>query len=273
MAFTKLKAAVVGAGKMGSYHINVLSEISNCEIVCVVDPYIEVQNYPSYKNIDDLLSDQDIDFAIIATPSITHAEIAEYLIKNGVHILIEKPVCTEMKDFHSLISAQNEYGVKIVVGHIERFNPVVRDVISRINYDVEEIIHFSITRKSEKVKRIKDVGIDLDLSVHDLDLINFISNQEIVKCDKFYSQDQLDIMLRMKNDRLYTIHNNYFSKKAKRLLDIITTKNEYNLNLMHIGNSNPLKDQDQAFINYITDDNLDNLCLLNNSFNTMKFLL
>ncbi len=179
-----IRVAVLGVGRMGRNHLRIYSELKNAELVGFYDPNYEAasdleskykcSNYSSMRELAD-----DVDAVSICTPSITHAEIGKYFLDQRIHCLIEKPLATSENDCLELIRSAENSGVALLVGHIERFNPVVQQLTNILSEEVR-VYSIDARRLSSVGKHITDVDVVADLMVHDLDIILSLVDSDIV---------------------------------------------------------------------------------------------
>tara|TARA_B100000579_G_scaffold77583_1_gene60147 strand:+ start:3740 stop:4747 length:1008 start_codon:yes stop_codon:yes gene_type:complete len=176
--FKNIRTAVIGVGSMGQNHARIYSEIS--DLVAVIDPNEsqgqEVARRCStkwLKNHEELKN--QVDAVSIAVPTKFHFDIAMDLAEAGVNILVEKPMASNVKEAEKIIEASSRSDSILSVGHIERHNPVVEFAKKHIlNNSWGDVLSISAKRMSPHPGRISDVGVILDLSVHDIDVINFL---------------------------------------------------------------------------------------------------
>jgi predicted dehydrogenase len=169
-----IRVAIVGAGIMGVNHARVLGTIRTAEVVAVVEPD-EAQGRSLARSIGVPVRPLDglgqiADAAIVATPSHTHAEIADRLLAEGLDLLIEKPLATTVADASRLVAAARAHDRIVMVGHIERFNSAViglREVVS-------DPLHVEFTRVGPYTPRVWS-DVVLDLMIHDLDLARMLA--------------------------------------------------------------------------------------------------
>lgn len=165
----RIRAAVVGVGSMGRNHARVLSRMEDVELVGVVDGESEVASAVAKATgstpFSDLESLPEVDFAVVAVPTIAHVSVAETLMGRGVSLLVEKPLAPTSEDADRLVELAAQHGVLLATGHIERFNPVVA-MLAKL---VREPRLMQFSRLSPYTPRIRE-SIVFDLMVHDLDL-------------------------------------------------------------------------------------------------------
>lgn len=168
-----LKIGVLGAGHLGKIHIKCLKGLTDhYELVGFYDPNSEnaahVEKEFGIRRFDDMedLMDQ-VDVVDIVTPTLSHFECAEAAIKRSRHIFIEKPVTNTLKEAKALMNLSEEAGVKIQVGHVERFNPAF--TAARDAFDRPQFIEAH--RLSQFNPRGTDVSVVLDLMIHDIDVV------------------------------------------------------------------------------------------------------
>ena len=167
-----LKATVIGAGHLGTFHCRVYSELPGVELRYVVDADLGRAQAAADRyggkplgSYADILG--DVDVASVVTPTTTHHAIARDVINAGVSVLVEKPITATVAEADDLIALAAANGVKLQVGHIERFNPAFRAIRDELHAPAFIECH----RLSPYSFRSTDVSVVLDLMIHDLDLI------------------------------------------------------------------------------------------------------
>ena len=295
-----LRFAIIGMGVMGRKHYKALDSIDGVEITGIVEPMgYEDCFCPVYHDVEQLLKKEEIDCAIIATPTSTHMTVAAPLIKNNKHILIEKPITKNINDAEYIKRLSLESQSKIAVGYVERFNPAVQSFIK--NSKDESIISCEAKRVGPYPTRITDVGVRLDLSVHDVDLIRFLVGEEITEChgaDACVSQigdneDNAVLFLRMRGGACATINCSWAYPFRERMLRILTDKSYYEVDLYNFSASkytphdnskyikenlwiqreDPLIKQLKEFINYVTIGKVRHLATLEDGLKSLKTVL
>jgi predicted dehydrogenase len=181
----KVKIGVVGVGKMGTYHTNVLSILNHdVDFIGVYDidrrrsEYVaEKYRTRAYSSLEELL--HDTQGVCIAVPTHLHYEVAKNALESGVHTLVEKPICNTVEEAEELVSIADENGLIFQVGHVERFKGAVAELrkIVQDPYIVES------RRLSPWEDRNWDTGVVLDLMIHDIDIVLSLIKSEVRHID------------------------------------------------------------------------------------------
>lgn len=173
---SELRAAVIGYGQMGRHHARVMSNLVGVELVAVVEPAPPERAQMRFvPELDEVLR-EGIDLAVVAVPTALHETVAVRLAESGVHALVEKPVAADVAASERMADAFESAGLVGCVGHIERYNPAVRELRRRITAgELGEVYQISTRRQGPFPERIQDVGVILDLATHDIDLTSFVS--------------------------------------------------------------------------------------------------
>jgi len=168
-----VRVAVVGAGVMGRHHAHNYLALPGAELVAIVDPdpaarALAQRSYgcPTFPDVDALLAAERIDAASVVAPTSLHHRLTMRLMDAGVHVLVEKPVATTVAEAAALAKRSRELGLVLQVGHITRFFRAVRLLGDRVRqpYLIE-------ARRLSPQARVKDVGVILDLMIHDIDIV------------------------------------------------------------------------------------------------------
>ncbi|MDD5112011.1 MAG: Gfo/Idh/MocA family oxidoreductase [Candidatus Altiarchaeota archaeon] len=178
----RLRVGVIGVGSMGRHHARVYSENHSVEFVGVSDvdkavaeavaTKCRARAFTDYRS----LLDEGVDAVSIAVPTTFHREVALEAMGRGVHVLVEKPIADTIAAGREIISKAKEKGVVLMVGHIERFNPIIPVIKKSI--EGQKVISISITRVGPLPPRVKDVGVVVDIGVHDIDIIRHLTGSE-----------------------------------------------------------------------------------------------
>ncbi|HUZ21508.1 MAG TPA: Gfo/Idh/MocA family oxidoreductase [Acidimicrobiales bacterium] len=165
-----LDVAVVGAGIMGTNHGRVLGMIPDARVAVVVDAdaarggalarALDAEYSPGLDGIAELAQ-----AAVVATPTSVHEEVGVALLDAGLHVLVEKPFAPTIAACEHLVDAARRAERRLMVGHVERFNPAVMELVNLL----DDIVHIEIARIGPRSPRVSD-DVVLDLMIHDLDL-------------------------------------------------------------------------------------------------------
>jgi predicted dehydrogenase len=166
------RVAVIGAGSFGRHHVRVVKQLEEADLVAIVDLDLDkaqqlAKEYGScaFVTIGEILS--EIDAAIVATPTITHEQIATSLLQAGVDVLVEKPIASSSEAGERLARLAQQHDRILQVGHLERFNPAV----TALEKAVTTPLFFEVHRLSAFTPRSLDIDVVLDLMIHDLDIV------------------------------------------------------------------------------------------------------
>jgi predicted dehydrogenase len=181
---TKLRTAVIGAGKMGAIHAKVYNQLQESNLVAVVDiDETKAQRLAkkyqclAVTNCADILD--KVDAVTIATPTVTHLTLAKIFIKKQIAVLIEKPLATNVREGRKIVALAKKHGTVVAVGHSERCNPVAQ-AMKRLDIQPKFI---EANRISPYPFRSTDVGVVLDVMIHDIDIILSLAASKIKKVD------------------------------------------------------------------------------------------
>lgn len=167
-----LRCAVVGAGALGSVHARVLSKLADAELVGICDTdagrardIARKWKVPVLDGLDAVA--EAAEAAIVAVPTSAHLGVAEHLLGAGLHCLVEKPLASTLDDAKRVVALAREKDLRLMVGHVERFNPAV---VAILDHGLEPRF-LEAQRVSPFPFRSADVGVVLDMMIHDIDLI------------------------------------------------------------------------------------------------------
>jgi predicted dehydrogenase len=169
---TRLKVAVIGCGHLGTIHARLLAAREDVELVAVVDPLPESrQRVAGAHGCVGLAEPLDLvglaDAVVVAAPTCLHAAVSLPLLERGLDLLIEKPIAADVREARQIVAAAGKYGRTVAVGHVERFNPAWRMAVERCG----RIVAVESARLAPFTCRSLDVGVVLDLMIHDIDLV------------------------------------------------------------------------------------------------------
>lgn len=181
---SRLKIGVVGVGSIGSNHARILGGLPGAELAAVFDEDLELAERISAehggratRSLEEFAS--LVDAATVATPTATHLEVGSALLRAGKHVLIEKPIAASTAEAQALVELALANGRILQVGHIERFNPVMTELERRMTAPRFIESH----RLSSFPNRSVDIGVVLDLMIHDLEIILHLVRSPIETID------------------------------------------------------------------------------------------
>jgi predicted dehydrogenase len=179
-----LRVGVVGVGHIGSNHARIYSELATAEFVAIYDIDRQRGEEIASKYKAQAAASLDefsalIDAASIATPTNAHFAIARDLLARGKHLLVEKPITENTSDARDLAQMASEKGLVLQVGHVERFNPVLSALEQRLTHPRFIEAH----RLSPYPNRSTDIGVVLDLMIHDLEVILHLVDSPVENID------------------------------------------------------------------------------------------
>lgn len=182
-----LRAAVIGAGRMGANHIRILESLDGVRLVAVVDQepaaVARIRDGLLVDGLDQAL-ELGIDYAIVAIPTKAHADVAFALADAGVHALIEKPVAPDYRTARAIADRFVEAGLVGAVGHVERYNSALQQMRTKLEDGIlGDVYQVATRRQGPFPTRVADVGVVLDLATHDLDLTSWVTGSDYASID------------------------------------------------------------------------------------------
>ena len=207
-----LRAAVVGLGMMGRNHVRVYDEVlPDVELVAVADPDREALRRSTtgraahgYTDAAAMFAEERLDLVSIVAPTSLHRQVTIDALAAGANVLVEKPIASDRPEAEAMIAAAEAAGRLLTVGHIERFNPAIRELRRRLAAgELGRIFQVKATRLGPFPARIRDVGVVLDLAPHDLDVMRFLLQSEPVR---LYAETE---------QRIHTDHEDLFNGVIK----------------------------------------------------------
>ncbi|MFH1878605.1 MAG: Gfo/Idh/MocA family oxidoreductase [Candidatus Omnitrophota bacterium] len=241
----KLRIGVVGAGHLGSLHARIYATIqkkSGITLVGVCDinkktakEVAHRYNTDYYLNYHELID--KVDAVSIVVPTSLHYMVARDFLKAGVHVLIEKPVTKTLEEADELIKLAKAKDLIIQVGHIERFNSAIRAIEPLIKKP--KFIECQRLGSIKKKKRIKDVGVVLDLMIHDIDIILGLVNSKVKNIEAVGistvsdHEDIANVRLTFQNNAIADITASRVTKEETRKIRIFQEDSYILLDYMH----------------------------------------
>ncbi len=229
-----IRAGVIGVGAMGQHHVRIYSEMENVELVGISDVSESrvnelAQQYKTrgFTDYNELL-EQNLDAISLVVPTTLHMPIGLDVIKSGANLLVEKPIADTLENAEKLTDAADDAGVKLMVGHIERFNPAVTKLKQIIDSGLlGKIVSISARRVGPYNPRIRDVGVILDIGVHDIDVISYLYGKKvnevysIAGADIHSFEDHAAIILRYDDVFSGIVETNWLTPHKVRKLTVI----------------------------------------------------
>jgi predicted dehydrogenase len=228
-----LTVAVVGVGEMGHNHARCLASMKGVDLVGVVDTdFDKSTQVASMYECRPLRSIQElprVDAAVISVPSALHAEVGCELMARGVHCLVEKPLALDREQAELLVATADSAEVVLQVGHIERFNPAVRQLKALVEDGV--VLVANARRMSAVSGRVTDIDVVMDLMVHDLDIVLYLMGGQIAGVDARAIQgpngtDHATALLSFLDGRLASLTASRITQNQIRQLEV-TTKDRF----------------------------------------------
>lgn len=233
----KIKAVVIGVGKMGKNHVRTYFETQEVELLAIADlneslglAIAEEYKTKFYKDFKQMLAKEKPDLVSICVPTVSHYAVAEYCINREIHTLLEKPITLNIPDGEKLLALARKSNCKLLIGHVERFNPAVKKVKEMIDKkELGKVIAIVARRLGGFPPQITAADIGIDLAIHDIDIVNYLLN-DLPK--QIYSnrqrthiksgEDSIELFLKYKTASAY-IQANWITPVKIRKLNITGT--------------------------------------------------
>ncbi|MBO6575837.1 MAG: Gfo/Idh/MocA family oxidoreductase [Rhodothermales bacterium] len=238
-----IRTAVIGAGAMGRHHARVYREMDETDLVGVFDVDVyqaaavaTAQGVRAFGSIEELLS-SGVDAVSIAVPTSRHAEVAIRAMEAGIHVLVEKPIAGSLRDATDMMDAARINDRLLMVGHIERFNPAIRTLSTKVEAD--EILAINVMRVGPRPPRIKDAGVIIDLAVHDIDLAFFLTGRPtdevfaVTSAMPLEHEDCASMLLRLSGGIAVQLTANWVTPYKSREVQVVTQDRLYRADLIN----------------------------------------
>jgi len=221
---------------MGRNHLRVLGELDGAELTAVCDQDPDVvgaasarYSVPGYSSWDEMLERETLDAAVVAVPTRFHLPAGLAALEHGLHVLIEKPIATNLDEGRRLVAAAARSNRVFAVGHIERFNPAVRELQRRVAAgEIGRIFQLQARRLGPFPARIRDVGVVIDLATHDLDLMYKLAGSAVQRLYAETEQrihtdheDILNALLKFESGVLGVLQVNWLTPTKIRELSVL----------------------------------------------------
>ncbi|HEY4382985.1 MAG TPA: Gfo/Idh/MocA family oxidoreductase [Ktedonobacteraceae bacterium] len=245
----RIKVAVVGAGNMGMNHLRVLHELGEHQVLLVavaemlpalLQRAMQRFHIPGYLDYRQMVEETCPDLVAVVVPTQYHFSVASTLLQRGLHVLVEKPMATTLEEALTLNQLARMHGVKLAVGHVERFNPAIIELKRRLlNNELGQLFSLHARRLGPFPPRIRDVGVTLDLATHDVDVMRYLNDAEV---RYVYAESQRRVhtthedlvfgILRFANDVIGMLDSNWLTPTKVRELTVTGERGMFLVNYL-----------------------------------------
>jgi len=229
-----IRAGVIGVGAMGQHHVRIYHEMENVELVGISDvsedrvkELSDRYGTNGFTDYNELLA-EGLDAVSIVVPTTLHMPVGLDVIASGANLLVEKPIADTLENAEKLTIGADDADVKLMVGHIERFNPAVTKLKEIIDSGLlGKVVSISARRVGPYNPRIRDVGVILDIGVHDIDVISYLYGKRvnevysIAGADIHSFEDHAAIILRYDHEFSGIVETNWLTPHKVRKLTVI----------------------------------------------------
>ena len=279
-----VNVGVIGVGAMGENHVRVYHKMEEANLMGVSDvseralKKIEKKyGAKGYTDYCELLANPEIEVVSVCVPTTFHHAVVMEAIKHKKHVLVEKPIAFTLTEAEEMIAAAKEAGVILATGHVERFIPAVLKAKELIDDGViGDIVSAFAKRVGPLPPRIKDVGVSIDLAIHDLDIMNYLFEEEITQVygtmnssfDDSEFEDHAEIMVSFDNESTGIIEVNWLTPYKRRELELTGTAGIISVDYIQqsievfgkfaqdieIVHEEPLKGELKSFLNSVVEE-------------------
>jgi UDP-N-acetylglucosamine 3-dehydrogenase len=273
---TPTRVAVIGLGSMGRNHARILNDLDECTLVAVCDAIptsvewaVSRYGVKGYGSYTDMFAKEKLDAVVVAVPTSLHLEVGMAALRQNLHTLIEKPIAGDMEDAKTLAREAEQRGRRLAVGHVERFNPAVRELKARLtNGELGRILQIHARRLGPFPPRIRDVGVVIDLATHDLDVMSHLIGEEVVRLFaeterkiNTAHEDMLSAILKFESGTVGVLDVNWLTPTKVRDLSVLGERGMFHVNylsqdLTFYANSAMRPDQDASMLSSVTEGNM-----------------
>jgi len=279
-----VNVGVIGVGAMGYNHARVYYRLENANLIATSDvseltlskasKKYDAKSYTDYK---ELLKNPEIEAVSVCVPTTHHHSVVMAAIEHGKDVLVEKPIAFTLNEAEEMIAFAKEKGVKLGTGHVERFNPAIQKAKELIENDViGDVVSASAKRVGPFPPRIKDVGVTIDLAIHDLDVMYYLFNENVTQVyatmgsilEKCEFEDHAEIMTKFENGITGILEVNWLTPYKRRQIEVTGTDGIISVDYIdqsievygkfaqdvEIQHEEPLKEEITSFINSIIND-------------------
>ncbi len=236
-----IRVGVVGVGHLGRVHARIYAELTGAELVGVVDSSLSaaeevgaLYGVPVYSDIDRFVREQKPQAISVVVPTIAHFDVAHKLAEQGIHLLVEKPVTSTVEQASKLLKIAKEKNIVLQVGHVERFNSAIRYLSQEIADKPPLCIQSR--RQGPFSPRIGDVGVVLDLMIHDIDIVLSLVKSEISSINamgrkiRTNHEDLAIAQIEFKSGTIADLQVSRVADRRLRQMDVMTADKYYSVN-------------------------------------------
>lgn len=229
-----VRIGVIGCGVMGQHHLKVYARLPFVQVVGVADvdeqklveatERFQVRGFLDYRP----LLEQDLDVVDVVVPTSLHCQVALDALAAGAHIIVEKPIAQDLEHGKKIVEAAQRAGRKLMVGHVERFNPAVERLKTIIDDGLlGKIVSIGTKRVGPYSPRTYDVGVILDLGTHDIDIISYLYQERassvyaVAGNERHLYEDHASIMMHFHNGKSGLAEVNWLTPHKMRKLFVV----------------------------------------------------
>ena len=235
----KLNVGVIGIGYLGKYHLEKFINNKQCDTAWIVDTNIDnidLNGYDSIQkssNYKEILN--DVDAVSLVTPTKMHFKIAKFFLENKKHVLIEKPMTETVAQAKKLVDLAKKNKVILQVGHLERFNPVMK----RLTKEISDPLFIEVHRLAKFNPRSTDVNVIFDLMIHDIDIVTTLISRKIKNVSAFGKKiitkttDIANVRLEFYGGAVANLTASRISQKNERKIRIFEKDKYYSVDFMN----------------------------------------
>lgn len=238
-----LRAGVIGLGMMGRNHVRVWDEsVEGVDLVAVADPEPAAvraatagRRARGFTDPEQMLADEQLDLVSVVAPTSLHLPAVLAALRAGANVLVEKPIAATREEAEEMIAAADAAGRMLTVGHIERFNPAIRELGRRIaGGELGRVFQISATRLGPFPARIRDVGVVVDLAPHDIDVFRFLLGSEPIRIyaeaeRRIHTEheDLFNAVMKFANGAIGVLNINWLTPTKRRVLTVTGERGMY----------------------------------------------
>ena len=273
---TRPRFAVIGLGSMGRNHVRLLQDMEECTLAAVCDANPDAVEWaasrygtPGFASYREMFSSVELDAVVVAVPTSAHLEVGLAALERNLHVLMEKPIAANLEQAQTLASVAQSRSRRFAVGHVERFNPAVRELKARLlKGELGRILQIHARRLGPFPPRIRDVGVVIDLATHDLDVMSHLIDGDVVRLfaetERRINTDHEDMVsaiLKFETGTVGVLDVNWLTPTKVRDLSVLGERGMFHVNyltqeLTFYANSAVRPGQDAGTISGVAEGNM-----------------